>query len=1038
MNKCFVLLLSVLVSSAIAQTPQLDHFKNLKARSIGPAGMSGRVTSIDVVLDQPEVIYVGTASGGIWKSESGGIRWTPIFDGQALQSIGALAIQQSNPDVVWAGTGEGNPRNSQTSGGGIYKSVNGGKTWQLMGLEKTITIHRIIVHRDNPDIVWVGATGSAWGDNSQRGVFKTTDGGKTWKKALYIDQRTGCADLVVDPSNPNKLYAAMWEYRRSPWFFTSGGPGSGMYVSFDGGETWKKRTEKNGLPKGELGRIGLAIAPSNPKIVYALVEAEKYGLYRSDDGGFNWHLQSDKNVGNRPFYYAELYVDPLNENRLYNLWSYVSLSEDGGKTFKTILDYGKGVHPDHHAFWVHPSNPNYLIEGNDGGLNISRDRGANWRFIENLPVAQFYHINTDNEIPYNIYGGMQDNGSWCGPAYSWKQGGIRNSDFQELLFGDGFDVVPLPNDSRYGYAMYQGGSVNLYDRNTGKTRSIRPVHPDNIKLRFNWNGAISIDPFKNDGLYFGSQFLHHSTDRGQTWEILSPDLTTNDPEKQKQVESGGLTIDATQAENHTTILSIAPSPKDQKTIWVGTDDGNLQVTTNGGKDWQNVYKKLKGAPKNGWIPQIHPSLTNAGEAFVVVNNYRQNDWNTYVYHTTDFGNKWTRIANGSQVNGYALSIVQDPKAPNLLFLGTENGLWISIDKGQNWAQWKHGFPSVSTMDLKIHARENDLVIGTFGRSAFVIDHINALRSYAKEGNELWDRPFKLFPINESYMASWKQASGTRFTADAHFKGQNRRPGVMMDFWLKELEKKEKVLVVITDQKGDTVRDFTIKPDTGINRIYWNFETNGERMPRRKELKKDANKPGGMSVKPGKYQVSLSYGEESDEASANVKTDPRAVWNEAAYDEKMVLLEESNMVVRAASEGMKRLVEAQKAIGVVNQTLLLLDDSTQSDIKKEGKRLTDSIKNLMKIYMVPEDFVGYDHVSIRLNDRLGAARNYIMSSEQGPNQMAKLTHAQAKAETEKVLTQINKFFETEWTIYQKMVEEKSVGVFKEYEKIKIDK
>lgn len=829
----------------------------------------------------------------------------------------------------------------------------------------------------------------------------------------------------------------MWEYQRSPWFFNSGGEGSGLYVSFDGGDTWKKRTEQNGLPKGKLGRIGLAIAPSNPKVVYALVEAEKYGLYRSDDGGFNWHLQSDKNVGNRPFYYAELYVDPVNENRIYNLWSYVSLSEDGGRTFKTILDYGKGVHPDHHAFWVHPKDPNYLIEGNDGGLNISRDRGANWRFVENLPVAQFYHINYDTETPYNIYGGMQDNGSWTGPAYTWKQGGIRNSDFSELLFGDGFDVVPLPNDSRYGYAMYQGGSLHTYDRQTGKTRYIRPVHPENVKLRFNWNGALAIDPFNDDGLYFGSQFVHHSNDRGQTWNIISPDLTTNDPEKQKQAQSGGLTIDATQAENHTTILCIAPSPKDKKTIWVGTDDGNLQVTQDGGKSWQNVYGKLKGAPKNGWIPQIHPSTSVAGEAFVVVNNYRQNDWTTYVYHTTDFGKKWKRIANGSQVRGYALSIVQDHQVPNLLFLGTENGLWVSIDKGENWAQWKHGYPSVSTMDLKIHPKEHDVIAGTFGRSAFIIDHIVALRAYAKNGDALWNEDLVAFPLKETYLSSWRQASGVRFTADAHFKGENRRNGVMIDFWLKEPKKKQKLSVVVKNLAGDTVRSYEIKPDTGINRVYWGMDMNGVRMPSLKPLDKKKNLPGGAKVKPGTYEIHLMYGDYEAMQTVKISADPRSDWSDEGYNARLALLKKHQNTIRVASKGMEQLLEAQKIIGIVNQNMLHSDDSTQSELKKEGQRLADSIKTLQGLYTLPADFVGYDHVSIRLNDRLGNAKSYILNSENGPSQMAKLSYEQAKTETQKVLDQINAFFEKEWVAYQELVAEKSKSIFTEYQKLSID-
>ncbi|MFK7908694.1 MAG: WD40/YVTN/BNR-like repeat-containing protein, partial [Chitinophagales bacterium] len=448
----FILLSLLLLLTTFAFNPEVQaqkidikkQLKGMKMRSIGPAGMSGRVTSIDVDLNNPNTIFIGTASGGVWKSESGGIRWKPIFDDQPLQSIGAVAVDQTSTGIIWAGTGEGNPRNSLNTGKGIYKSLDGGKNWKLMGLEKTKLIHRILIHPTNSDIVYVAALGSAWGENPERGVYKTTDGGTTWNKILSVDAKTGCADLVIDPSNPNKLLAAMWEFGRKPWTFNSGGKGSGLYITFDGGKTWKKQTDKDGLPKGNLGRIGLAIAPSNPKTIYALVEAKKNALYKSTDGGFKWSKIGSKNVGNRPFYYADIFVDPQNENRIYSLHSVVTKSEDGGKTFETLIPYSK-VHPDYHAFWVNPSNPKHLMIGNDGGMAISQDRGENWRFVENLPLAQFYHINYDMDLPYHVYGGMQDNGSWIGPAYAWKSGGIRNSDWQELVFGDGFDVVPRPD-----------------------------------------------------------------------------------------------------------------------------------------------------------------------------------------------------------------------------------------------------------------------------------------------------------------------------------------------------------------------------------------------------------------------------------------------------------------------------------------------------------------------------------------------------------------------------------------------------------------
>ena len=467
----FFLLISVLTENTFAQL-NVDHFKELRMRNIGPAGMSGRITAIDVDLTNPNRIFAGSASGGVWLSENGGTSWKPIFDKEATLAIGSVKINQKNPSEIWVGTGEGNPRNSMNTGLGIYKSIDGGVTWKNMGLKETKTLHRIIIHRDDQNTIFAAALGSPWGPNNERGVFKTTDGGKTWKNVLFVNDLTGASDLVVDPSNPNKMLVSMWEHKREPWNFTSGGKGSGLYVTYDGGESWTKITSEDGLPEGDLGRIGLAIAPGKPNIMYALVEAKENGLYVSKDGGKKWKLVSTKNIGDRPFYYSELYVDPKNENRIYNIYTYVSVSEDGGNTFRNIADYGNNVHPDHHSFWIHPEQPEYLIDGNDGGLNISRDYGTSWYFAGNIPVGQFYHINVDNDFPYNVYGGLQDNGSWVGPGFVLRQGGIRNHDFQEVYFGDGFDVAPYPGDSRYGYTMSQGGNLGFYDRVKIKTKSI--------------------------------------------------------------------------------------------------------------------------------------------------------------------------------------------------------------------------------------------------------------------------------------------------------------------------------------------------------------------------------------------------------------------------------------------------------------------------------------------------------------------------------------------------------------------------------------
>lgn len=1037
-NFLFVLGFLTVAQLSVAQESvdsYLKHFQNLKPRSIGPAGMSGRVTSIDVVRTKPEVIYVGTASGGLWRSNSGGIKWEPLFDEQPLQSIGAVAIQQSNPDVVWAGTGEGNPRNSQTSGAGIYKTINGGKTWKLMGLANTKTIHRIIVHPQNPDIVFVGALGSAWGDNSERGVYKTTDGGATWKKVLYANEKTGCADLVIDPENPNKLVAAMWEYQREPWFFNSGGDGSGLYITYDGGETWKRRADKHGLPKGPLGRMGLAIAPSNPKKIYALVESKKkYALYESNDGGFNFKMVSDKNVGNRPFYYADIYVDPKNENRIFNLWSYVSLSQDGGKTFKTILDYGKGVHPDHHAFYIHPDNPNFMMDGNDGGLNISHDGGKNWRFVENLPLGQFYHINVDNEVPYNVYGGMQDNGSWVGPSYVWASGGIRNAHWQELLFGDGFDVVPSPENSRYGYATYQGGSVYRYDRETGKNWPVRPSNSVGTdQLRFNWNAAFTQDPNNACGLYLGSQFVHYSSDCGQTWDIISPDLTTNDENKQKQAISGGLTIDATQAENHTTILCIAPNSKNENVLWVGTDDGRLHVSQSKGKEWKDVYSKLPGAPKGGWVPQIETSPFDESTAFVVVNNYRQNDWASYLYKTTDGGKKWTRLVDNKDVDGYCLSIVQDPVEPNLLFLGTENGLYISFDAGKQWKKWTNGYPSVSTMDMKIQPREHDLVLGTFGRAAFVLDDIRPLRQLAAKASLLNEKPLHVFEIPDAYLAARKQASGVRFTADAHFKGSNRKNGAMISFWADPsimASPKDKAYMSLTNSDGDTIRSYGISVDTGFNRVFWNMKMDGVRGPSHKAQKKKS-KPSGFTVSPGKYAFHVLYNGVYATEDFEVKPDPRMVYNVDDYNKRLSLYRDHEKVVKSTARVVRQLHETINDIALINNLLEVETDSVHKTLEADSKRIVDSLKQFLDVVLLPEDFVGYDHVTMRLGARLGRTAEYISGSNGAPSQMAAESYELEKRELERLLKEVNQYYEAVVLPFTDSVNELRLTPFKEF-------
>ena len=1073
-----LLLLLLISSSVFAQQLDMNLFKNIKTRSIGPAGMSGRVTAIDVVTDNPQIMYVGTASGGLWKSVSGGVEWTPIFDEQGSLSIGAVAIQQNNPDVIWAGTGEGNPRNSLTGGYGLYKSLDAGKTWKLVGLEKTRNIHRIIIDKDNPNTVYVAAIGSPWGEHPERGVYKTTDGGKTWTKSLFVNNKTGAADLVVDPSNPNKLIAAMWEHLRQPWTFTSGGEGSGMYITHDGGENWKKLTSEDGLPKGNLGRMGLAIAPSNPNRVYALIEAKKNALYRSEDGGASWKMVNDKSsgrgaggIGNRPFYYSDIFVDPVNENRIYSVFTYVNVSEDGGKSFNMLMPaYGtsKGVHPDHHAWWIHPKNPNFMMDGNDGGLNITHDRGKTWRFVGNLPVGQFYHVAVDNDYPYNIYGGMQDNGSWAGPAYVLKAQGIRNSYWQELMFGDGFDVVPDPKNSRFGYGMSQQGNVARYDRLTGSQKGIRPTHPNpDVKLRFNWNSAISIDPTDNETIYFGSQFVHKSTDQGHTWEIISPDLTTNDPAKQKQHESGGITMDATGAENHCTVLAIEPSKFDPNILWVGTDDGNIQVTQDGGKTWTNVSPNIKGMPKNAWIPQIKASKFNKGEAYVVVNNYRQFDFKPYLYRTRDFGKTWESLLDGKdETFGYSLAIVQDLEEPNLLFLGTENGLHISIDEGKTWNKWNHNYPNVSTMDLVIHPREHDLVIGTFGRAFYILDDIRPFRAVAKNGAASMKNTLNLFTPPTAILAQTQQPTGSRFGANALYNGENRAGGAIIKYSINRpekakaepkskkkskkdakevVEKKEEVKydsihLQIFNDKGDLIRTLKQKApkENGVHTMTWYLGEKGQAGISRGKARPRKSEPRGVTVLPGTYKLKMSFGKSVAESAIDVKFDPRMDMPMEVLQTKYNMLKELETKTANAGKASQQLAEAKEIVEDYQKRIKAKNkDKKFDDLLKAHKDVLKKITDLQdKMFGKVDRRQGITATEFPSTvSYLYGARRYVGSLQQMPGETEFTLMKNADAKISAVIDEINAFFKTDWPEYQKSVENVDLSPFKEIEEVK---
>lgn len=1022
-NKALLLLLAFATFSFAQDSIPNKELSALNFRNIGPAGMSGRITAIEVDPRDKNSIYGGSASGGLWHSSNGGTSWNCIFNNEAVSSIGALALDPNNPDIIWAGTGEGNPRNSNTGGAGIYLSRNGGKTWQLMGLEKSRHIHRIIVHPHNSDIVYVAAIGNPWADSETRGVYKTSNGGKSWERILYNNERTGAAEMVMDPLNPEKLIVNMWEHRREPWFFKSGGKGSGLYITYDGGDTWQKKTDKHGLPKGSLGRMGIAIAASQPSRVYALVEKKgKNALYRSDDGGEKWSMISQEdNIGNRPFYYSEIYVDPQNENRVYSIWSVISRSEDGGKTWKVIAPYSY-IHPDHHAFYIHPKDPNYIINGNDGGMNISRDRGRSWRFVNNLPLAQFYHINYDMETPYNVYGGMQDNGSWKGPAYVWKVDGIRNDYWQELYFGDGFDVSIDPDNSRYVYAMSQEGYVGRVDTKTGYTKMIRPVHPENETLRFNWNAPIAQDPFDNSTIYFGAQYVFKSTDKGSSWEVISPDLTTNDSTKQNFGESGGLTFDVTGAENYTTLLCIEPGDKKDE-LWVSSDDGRLHFTKNGGANWTDLSAKLKDMPKGAWIPQIVNSKHKDGAAFVVANDYRRGNEKAMLYYTDNYGKSFKNI--GMKLPAYVLSVVQDPEMENLLFAGTQRGLFFSWNFGKSWQKWSKEFPTVPVSDLKIHPREHDLIVGTFGRSAYVLDELEHLRELIKmHGAESMPK-FKVLDPGNYYSFAYKRADGSRFPADGIFKGENRssRPSLYIYNGFEKGDSVKATKIKFELFRGDELLSTNYqKAKKGFETYYLSLRAKGIGFPSQNRKLNDTTERAVLSLPIGSYRLDVSYGGQKESLNIDYKMDPR-LENEV-QSEKLAELyawnKELDASLAAINEAVKWMKMAKAEIKLAQGIADL-----KLDIKK-AKAFKDSIKALSKALSKFEERIygkkvdGYYDQPNTLQSQFYAMSSYGRSYNGVPSQSPILLKKYRASEAE-FLADLEKFQKEDWPSFSENIE-----------------
>jgi len=903
--------------------PVTEAVRRLNWRSVGPANNAGRISVVVGVPGDPYTYYVAGANGGIIKTTNGGTTFKPIFDKQDISSIGAIAIAPSDPNVIYVGSGEGNPRNNASIGDGMYKSVDGGEHWTHIGLEKSEKIARLVIDAHNPDVVFACSIGREWGPNEERGVFKTADGGKSWKRVLFVDPQTACSDISADPNNSNIIYAGMYTYRRWAWHLESGGGNTAVYKSVNGGDTWERlsgKGQERGLPKGDMDRIGVAVAPSDPNIVYVISETKNEGeLWRSDDAGATWRtVNRDPNINFRPFYYADIRVDPRNPNKLFALSGSLYLSEDGGTTFRTIA---RDVHGDHQAMWIDPLNPNRVLSGSDGGWQVSYDGSKTFEVVNTFPFTQFYHINYDMQRPYMTCGGLQDNGNWCGPSQALSGQGNRKADWYTVSGGDGFFTVPVMDKPWLVYSDAQGGMLNITDTRTGTQKTIYP-YPNRVgsvgdamishKYRFNWNSPIALSPQNPKVVYFGGNVLFKSTDYGMSWTPISGDLSTNDPAKQ-QSSGGPIVVDNTAAEFHCTIITIAPSPLDSNVIWVGTDDGNVQVTRDGGKTWSNVFKNVPGLKPNAWIPTVEASHFDVGTAYVAADHHQDDDYTPYAYVTTDFGKSWTRITGDLPTKATWVHVVrEDPKNRNLLYLGAEMGVWASWDRGAHWSSLRGDLPVVQVRDIQIHPRDNDLLLATHGRGLFILDDITALQQLesAKTSDAV---VFDMRPA-----VRWSMWSRDGNLGQKSWRGENPLPGALITYYLKDQPPGE-VNVTISDKDGKVVRRLRrVNDEAGVNRVSWDLrydappggpaggaaraaaagaaagtpaDTSLEALRARRraategatEASNDDNPfagPQSPSVLPGTYTVALSVGGREYKKNVQVEMDPRSDMTQA--------------------------------------------------------------------------------------------------------------------------------------------------------------
>ncbi len=1020
MKKIALLILAGIgYTMALAQEPVVltgdELFGSLKARQIGPALMSGRITDLAGHPTNARIIYAGTAGGGVWKSADGGSTFTSIFDDYA-QSIGTIAIDPGNPDqVIWVGTGETWTRNSTSVGDGLYKSVDGGVNWQKVGFAKSERISSIQINPTNSDEVYVGVLGPLWGTSDERGVYKTTDGGQTWERVLAGDNHVGCSDLIMDMHNPQVLYAAFWEFGRTAWGFNSGGDKSALYKSTDGGKTWAKI--HNGLPTGKLGRFAIALAPSDSKILYAAVEAEKdKGLYRSDDAGASWeYLNKDFNLVVRPFYFSRIVVDPRNPDVLIKAGLFGSISKDGGKTFKQL----GSMHADMHDAWFDINDSDRFYAGTDGGVYRTWDGGSNMEMVNNLPVSQFYHVSVDNAEPYNVYGGLQDNGSWFGPSAS--PGGIEARDWTSVGYGDGFRVYRHPQKD-FVYSEMQGAEgVWRYDIKRNQTRDIKifPVEGD-PKLRFNWNAPLTLSPNNPDRVYIGSQFVHRSDDMGNNWQRISPDLTTNDPAKQKQVESGGISRDNSGAENHCTIFTIAESPLDENIIWVGTDDGNVQLTQNGGQDWQNVTANISGLPKNTWCYHIEASSFNKGTAYAVFDGHTANDPTPYVYKTTDFGRTWKSIVTGD-IYGFARNIQEDYVNEDLLFLGTEFGLYITMDGGTHWTKFTNNMPAAAVHYIALQPRTNDLVLATHGRGIIIIDDISPLREI---NQEVLNKKVHFFASKPFVM--YEESGFGGGSNGNQFIGPNPTRNAKIAYYLKRRHTFGKMTMEVRDASGRKIIDLDPLKKRGVNIVTWDY-----RMPLPKMARGKTFAFSGFTsprVPAGTYTVVMKKGKEEYQHTIELQYDPGA--GIALADRKAQ--EEMVMKLYNMNQDLAYLVYQ------IDETIAYANKAQESSpkLKKTSSSLLSSLQGLKETLVITtgDNYVGMAEKELRekIGDLYSVVTNnfYKPGNSQYAN-LAILDKALEEAKTQYSFIKNKELARLEKTASKYNLESMQVDTFEEF-------